>query len=456
MPVIYAKHTSDEDLKIVMERISRFMNATITVHSGDRNYVPTGGSTTSLHLKCRAVDFHPPNLSHAAGFELLKNSMSQIFDLTEAYEVIYHGDHTQTGGKHLHIGRYGEGREGYVDFKTEGLTPATKGHYSRDRKEFTNPKGVKIPKTLVIGTTVDARILSPSIGISHSVGNGGGNVPPDVTLIQSLLNLAHNKLQHSSIIFFLPRKLREDGFCGQFTQQAIKNFQQSVLKFSSPDGRVDPGGRTIHALYLTAYGSTSNIASGTHRIKHSPMTHTKRPHGTAENYGTAAQLFNDSKIRAMLDVLIYSEGTGKFGAGTLCYGTITSAPGHPEWIGKDSRNIKVTDLSKHPNVLVKLNAKLSSTAAGKYQFLFKTWNSLNGVPDFSERSQDIAAIMLMQRRGMIAPLQQGDFASAVYKGAPEWASLPTSGGGSYYPGQSARPLSSLKSVYDQALAKYKQ
>lgn len=76
------------------------------------------------------------------------------------------------------------------------------------------------------------------------------------------------------------------------------------------------------------------------------------------------------------------------------------------------------------------------------------------MPDFSPRSQDIAAVKLMQRRGMIEPLLRGDFATAIHKGAPEWASLPTERGGSYYGGQGAKTLNSLRSVYSNALNRY--
>ncbi|MDQ2746289.1 MAG: peptidoglycan-binding protein, partial [Acidobacteriota bacterium] len=107
---------------------------------------------------------------------------------------------------------------------------------------------------------------------------------------------------------------------------------------------------------------------------------------------------------------------------------------------------------RHPNLLVQVAPGLRSSAAGRYQFLDSTWRGL-GLKDFSPRSQDLGAIKLMQRRGMIEPLLRGDFAAAIHKGAPEWASLPTASGGSYY-GQGAKSLSSLQSVYSTALKHY--
>lgn len=69
-----------------------------------------------------------------------------------------------------------------------------------------------------------------------------------------------------------------------------------------------------------------------------------------------------SNITAFLDMLAVSEGTA----------------GH----GDDGYNVLVGgDLfhgyDRHPNVLVTLNSKgLKSTAAGRYQFLRRTWASL--------------------------------------------------------------------------------
>lgn len=165
------------------------------------------------------------------------------------------------------------------------------------------------------------------------------------------------------------------------------------------------------------------------------------------------ELIRDPRVRAMLDTIAYAEGTrGNGDYRRVVYGRVTgpydpSRPYDRSLVGK--RNVLVSNLRHHPNLRVHVNGSLYSTAAGRYQFLSGTWRGLN-MPDFSPRSQDLGAIKLMQRRGMIEPLLRGDFAGAIHKGAPEWASLPTRSGGSYY-GQGAKSLSSLRNVYSSAL-----
>lgn len=75
--------------------------------------------------------------------------------------------------------------------------------------------------------------------IGASVGRGGTNRPDDVRTIQKLLN------EHS-----LPplRALDVDGYAGQQTIDAIAHFQSVKVGLKDPDGRVDPGGKTLRML----------------------------------------------------------------------------------------------------------------------------------------------------------------------------------------------------------------
>ena len=99
------------------------------------------------------------------------------------------------------------------------------------------------------------------------------------------------------------------------------------------------------------------------------------------------------------------------------------------------------DLSRHPDKVVR-GGGYSSAAAGAYQFMPGTWSEISrklGLRDFGPQSQDLAAIELIRRRGVdpnTAPIN----AANVAKLAPEWASLPTLQGKSYY-GQPVKPLS---------------
>ncbi len=112
------------------------------------------------------------------------------------------------------------------------------------------------------------------------------------------------------------------------------------------------------------------------------------------------------------------------------------------------------DLKRHPDVVMKGR----STAAGAYQFLTPTWNAAQkrlGLTSFGPVEQDIAALDLARSRTMglggLSYLQkQGltpDFVAAL---APEWASLPTKEGKSYY-GQPVKPYQKLQEVYSQGL-----
>lgn len=282
--VTYLKTVSDGNVKTILQRIATRLNKNITVHSGDRNHVPRGGSTRSLHLQHRAADLHIQGLSDANGFAMLKTHMNEIFDATEAYEVIHHGKYTETEAEHLHIGRYAGGRRGYVDFKLEGEIPSTRGNYRTTRENFRTPKSGKLPVPVASGVTVDASILSPNVGVHKSVGIGGDNQHNDVFLVQSLLNKARVRLKEAGVYFQHFNRLAEDGDCGRFTKEAITIFQRDVVGMKEPDGRVDPGGKTIRALYVAAYSPANKIAPRVNRVN----THAKPPANNGEWNGVLA------------------------------------------------------------------------------------------------------------------------------------------------------------------------
>lgn len=75
------------------------------------------------------------------------------------------------------------------------------------------------------------------MSISGSVGIRGNNRPEDVKKVQTLLN--RNGVSPA---------LREDGIAGNKTNNAIKWFQERIVKMRIPDGRVDPNGKTWRAL----------------------------------------------------------------------------------------------------------------------------------------------------------------------------------------------------------------
>ncbi len=103
-----------------------------------------------------------------------------------------------------------------------------------------------------------------------------------------------------------------------------------------------------------------------------------------------------------------------------------------------------SDLSAHPNT-PHTAAGITSTAAGAYQFLFRTWEECRralSLPDFGPESQDAAAVFLIKRRGALPDVDAGNFAAAVAACRKEWASLPGAGYG-----QHENTLASLQAVY---------
>jgi lysozyme len=87
-----------------------------------------------------------------------------------------------------------------------------------------------------------------------------------------------------------------------------------------------------------------------------------------------------------------------------------------------------TDFSKHPNIKV-TKGGYTSTAAGRYQFLKRTWDGVQkrlNLSDFSPINQDRGAIQLIKDRGAYNDVINGDFEKAIQKTNKEWASLPGS------------------------------
>lgn len=77
--------------------------------------------------------------------------------------------------------------------------------------------------------------------LSGSVGEGGRNAHDDVLLVQKQLNKnAHLAPEIGEV--------PESGALDEATARAILAFQRRIVRLSSPDGRVDPRGRTWRAL----------------------------------------------------------------------------------------------------------------------------------------------------------------------------------------------------------------
>lgn len=123
----------------------------------------------------------------------------------------------------------------------------------------------------------------------------------------------------------------------------------------------------------------------------------------------------NANLQAFLTMIRNAEGTaGRDGYMMLFGGTLFgSFADHPR--------IKITAKSG--------SRSITSTAAGAYQILERTWDEAAralSLPDFSPESQDVAAAWLIRRRGALRDAMEGRLDAAIAKCAKEWASLPGS------------------------------
>lgn len=137
---------------------------------------------------------------------------------------------------------------------------------------------------------------------------------------------------------------------------------------------------------------------------------------------------------AFLTMIAISEGT--YGHGDNGYNVV---------VGGDLFH----DYSTHPNekVWIKRIGKFS-TAAGRYQVLYRLWVSYQRqlkLPDFGHDSQDKIALQLIKECHAIDDVDAGRFTDAVDKCRSRWASLPGAGYN-----QRENELSTLKQAYINA------
>jgi len=144
------------------------------------------------------------------------------------------------------------------------------------------------------------------------------------------------------------------------------------------------------------------------------------------------QYVANGNVAAFLRVIRHCEGTADDDGYRRMFGgkLFDSWADHP-------RQAQTFKLSK--------GGTLTSTAAGAYQFLARTWDGLvkrYGFEDFTPATQDLAAVALIDGRKALLDLVRGDLDAAVEKCNREWASLP----GSPY-GQPTKTLAEVRKVY---------
>lgn len=139
-----------------------------------------------------------------------------------------------------------------------------------------------------------------------------------------------------------------------------------------------------------------------------------------------------ANVRAFLDMIAYAEGTGGPTGYRMMFGggLFDSFADHPRQFFSFTNS---------------RGQVLRTSAAGRYQFLSRTWDTLKArlsLPDFGPSSQDAAAIELIRERGALPDVQAGRVVEAVAKVRPIWASLPGAGYA-----QPERSINSLVAMY---------
>lgn len=146
--------------------------------------------------------------------------------------------------------------------------------------------------------------------------------------------------------------------------------------------------------------------------------------------------------KAFLDMIAYSEGTdnGRQPTKDRGYDVIVG--------GK-----LFSDYSKHPGVYVKLNAKLTSSAAGRYQVLekfAKHYMKQLGLPDFGPVSQDKIALQLIRECKALDDIDEGRIHQAIYKCRSRWASFPPPPGAGKLYNQRAESIDKMLDIFKKA------
>ena len=157
---------------------------------------------------------------------------------------------------------------------------------------------------------------------------------------------------------------------------------------------------------------------------------------------TAEGYLADPKVKAMLDVLSYAEGTQKYGY-TTQYGGKSFDGGLSSYFGS------------------------KSNPAGRYQIVAGTFSSVGenylGLSDFSAHSQDLIAVTLLNQAGAITPLLKGDLPGAIRAASGPWAAFPIGPGvddhsAHTYPNstklQPSKPYDQVVQTYNAALTQY--
>jgi muramidase (phage lysozyme) len=149
----------------------------------------------------------------------------------------------------------------------------------------------------------------------------------------------------------------------------------------------------------------------------------------------------NQNLKAFLDMIAWAE----IGPEMLA----ESNNGYNVLVGSLPGNMKLFhDYSDHPRVLVKINDKLKSTAAGRYQilrYIYDHYSKKLKLTGFYPDDQDAIAVELIRERGSLQRIIDGDVLAGISSVRKIWASMPGAGYG-----QGEKKVSDLISAYREA------
>lgn len=194
-----------------------------------------------------------------------------------------------------------------------------------------------------------------TVTINKSVGKGGVNASDDVKKVQSLLN------GFAAEAGFAP--LSVTGVSDAATVEAITAFQRHILGFHHPDGRVDPGGRTIRGLQAgesAPAGSSAGTVLGDLGNVNPKILMVLR--AVAAHYGRSIRITSGKRSATDQARAMWQNWTGNLKRGTIY--RYLSGPGSAEREQLD-RFFNAGDRASFDALVVQIAPHLSMHLAGE-------------------------------------------------------------------------------------------
>jgi muramidase (phage lysozyme) len=246
-------------------------------------------------------------------------------------------------------------------------------------------------------------VIHYEIRTKHTNGVGGLGFPGTTDPVKYLEKLGLIREEGTRLRVIGGLAPYEQQLKGQMRPTAVSTTTKRASSRTEDQGTISGGANAIGAAIANSL--RSNGTAPTNRAI---------PRGLTAKGQRYAQLLNDPEIRALLDTIGRAEGATY----DMLYG-----------------GSKLSNLSRHPDRVVRRPGWIPSSAAGKYQFMDYTWygrrkqrpgpgvRDITGVPDFSPTSQDIAALALLDEAGILGRAEKGDINGMWRRLGQIWASF---------------------------------